>query len=103
MIKVEYILDGQAGELELSGLTGFDSLADALSVHGSETVSDALAKYLLEDVMANLKPEVAVASNMHACSRGGERNKEESESVKASSLGFTKLVGFFEGKKIFVV
>ncbi|GIB78281.1 hypothetical protein VCSRO94_3454 [Vibrio cholerae] len=49
MIKVEYILDGQAGELELSGLTGFDSLADALSVHGSETVSDALAKYLLED------------------------------------------------------
>uniref|UniRef100_UPI003F5867C0 hypothetical protein n=1 Tax=Vibrio cholerae TaxID=666 RepID=UPI003F5867C0 len=34
------------------------------------------------------KPEVTVASNMHACSRGGERNKEESESVKASSLGF---------------
>ncbi|HAS6350251.1 TPA: hypothetical protein I7241_20220 [Vibrio vulnificus] len=102
MIKVEYILDGQEGKLELAELKGVNSLELALSLHGPEQISQGLAEELLRDVMAILKPDVDTAFDMYASERGGERDVV-SVSDKAQELGFKRLNGFFEDRVIYVI
>ncbi|MDA3140380.1 hypothetical protein [Vibrio metschnikovii] len=99
MIKVEYILDGQEGELDLAGLTSFSSKEEVVESWGKSTT---LEYYLVEDTLATLKPEVDAFPILHACERGGERNVISPES-QAKKFGFTKLVGCFEGDKIIIV
>ncbi|HHF2998040.1 TPA: hypothetical protein ACPJ01_004555 [Vibrio diabolicus] len=102
MIKVEYVLDGTKGELELTKLTGFDSKEAVLAAHGPERISNNLGEELLVDVMAVLKPEVDATPDMYNCQLGGERNTVSIRDT-AHKLGFTKLIGNLEDRVIFVI
>ncbi|ENV2994684.1 hypothetical protein ACFJZ3_004423, partial [Vibrio vulnificus] len=102
MIKVEYNLDGQSGELELSKLAGFESVENLLAVHGVERISNALANELLEEVLVVLKPEMSAVPQLSNSELNGERNLVTAQS-QAQKFGFTKLLGHFEDKVIFVI
>lgn len=94
MIKVEYILDGTKGELELTKLTTFDSKEQLLNFWD---ISSTVDNYLVEDVMGQLKPEVDAQENMYACELGGKRNQVTPES-QAKKFGFTQLIATLDGK-----
>ncbi|EHH0849923.1 hypothetical protein VCSRO184_3611 [Vibrio cholerae] len=99
MIKVEYILDGQAGELELQTVTSFASKEEIVESWGN---SLPLEFYLIEDALAILKPEVDAIPLPAACERGGERNFVTPQS-HAQKFGFTKFVASIDGKKAHII
>ncbi|MDD1796416.1 hypothetical protein LRP50_25195 [Enterovibrio sp. ZSDZ42] len=88
MIKVEYTLDGQSDGFELSALNDIDSLEFA---HGQERISDNLAYELLMGAVSHLELN---------CNCEEFRDTPKDLALK---LGFTKLLGFFEDKVIFVI
>ncbi|MEA5245057.1 hypothetical protein [Vibrio parahaemolyticus] len=96
MIKVEYILDEQEGELDLAGLTSFSSKEEVVESWGKST---ALAHYLVEDTLAILKPEVDSFPMLYACERGGERNVISPES-QAREFGFTKFIAKLDNQTL---
>jgi hypothetical protein len=98
MIKVEYVLDGTKGELELVGLTSFESKEDILEVWGKSSV---LEDVLVEDVMGHLKPEVDATADMYACERGGERNLVTAKS-QAEKFGFSHFSVELDGNNLVI-
>ncbi|HHF3223571.1 hypothetical protein AB1J03_09810 [Vibrio diabolicus] len=97
MIKVEYVLDGTKGELELTKLTGFDSKEAVLAAHGAERISNSLGEELLVDVMAALKP--AIDSLASPAINGASSEPR----LRAEKFGFTKLQGHIEDSVIVVL
>jgi hypothetical protein len=97
MIKLEYVLEGNSGELELQGLSNYESKNDILS---SIETSD-IEFTIIEDALKILKPDLDTAPLMYACERGGERNVISPKS-EANRLGLSKLIAKIDDSKIVI-
>ncbi|MFB1095392.1 hypothetical protein ACEWH9_14645 [Vibrio diabolicus] len=93
MIKVEYVLDGTKGELELTGLTSFDSKEEVLE---SWDKSSCLESYLVEDTLALLKPELDAVP---VPAVGGASDDAK---VQAERFGFTQFIAKLDGQALVI-
>ena len=97
MIKLDYVLEEKSGEVELSGLSNFESKADILiSIETSE-----IEYSIIDEALKVLKPDVDTTPVMYACERGGERNLISPES-EAKRLGFSSLIAIINGSRIVI-
>ncbi|MDE1222758.1 hypothetical protein MCT05_18775 [Vibrio aestuarianus] len=93
MIKVEYVLDGTKGELELTKLTSFDSKEEILE---SWDKSSCLENYLVEDTLALLKPEVDAVPVPAVGGASGDAK------VQAEKFGFTQFIAKLDGQTLVI-
>lgn len=97
MIKLEYVLEQISGELELKGLSNYESKTDVLDSIGTSEIEYSI----IEEVLKVLKPEVDTTPVMYACERGGERNVISPES-EAKRLGFSSLIANIDDSRIVI-
>ena len=99
MIKIDYIFNGDLGELELGYLTDFKSKDDIL-----ESVDKSMLEYIIvEDVLQILNPVINHIPVMVARKRGEYRGKPISPQSEAERLGFSKLVATIDESIVVII
>ena len=97
MIKLQYVFEGNSGELVLKSLSNYGSKNDVL-----ESIETSDVEYaIIEDSLKTLKPDVDPTPQMYAQSRGGERHfiSPKSEAIR---LGFSTLIANIDNFEIVI-
>ncbi len=97
MINLEYVLEQDSGELELKGLSNYESKIEILESIGTNEIQYSI----IEEVLKVLKPEVDTTPVIFACEKGGERNVISPES-EANRLGFSSLIAKIDDSRIVI-